>query len=241
MLEVHGAHLHRLGFSMWDWTEGDGRGRSRDRSPQGVAGALYEEGAFIFVGKRAPFESFDPARVLGDFDVLLPIYEHVEFDDDSAAPVLYPPRGFDFRPDADVFRTGAGVITVQRSAGTSRVVLSHRELQLALKRELLREGAEVGTEHRDGKGGHIDLLALRAGEIEFYEIKTDTPARLAIRAAIGQLLEYAYWPEPVRPSRLVVAGPAPLDPAAARYLQTIEAETGLSVGYRRVTPAIRRG
>ena len=31
------------------------------------------------MGKRAPFESFDATRVLRDFDVLLPIYEHVEF------------------------------------------------------------------------------------------------------------------------------------------------------------------
>lgn len=236
VLEVHGGHLHRLGFSMWDWTDGDGRGRSRDRPPQAVADTLYEEGSFVFVGKRAPCESFDPARVLSDFDVLLPIYEHVEFEAGSPAPVLYSPRGFHFRPDADVAPRGApDVTTVHRAAGTSSVSLAHRALQRALKRELLKEGAEVGTEQRDGKGGYIDLVANRAGAIEFYEIKTDTSPRLAIRNAIGQLLEYANWPEPVRPSRLVVAGPSPLDSPTAHYLQTITAETHLPVGYRQVT------
>ena len=238
-LETHGDHLRRRGFDMWDWTNGDDEdGRSRNRPPQGVPEALYEPGSFIFVGKRAPFESFDPASVLGDFDVLLPVYKYVEFEPDSTPPVLYPPRGFDFTPDPDAVPTSRPSATIaRRTAGVSHVSLSHRALQDALKSELRREGAAVGTEHPDGKGGYIDLVARRESALEFYEIKTAATPRLAIRNAIGQLLEYAYWPHPVRPARLVVVGGTPLDAEGEDYLRTLQAETDLSIAYRCVTPA----
>ena len=58
--------------------------------------------------------------------------------------------------------------------------------------------------------------------------------RLALRHAIGQLLEYTYWPAPARPKRLVVVTDRPLDAQAAAYLCTLEAETGLAIGYRQV-------
>lgn len=115
--------------------------------------------------------------------------------------------------------------------------LTHCALQDTLKYELQREGAEVGTEHPDGKGGYIDLVACRDGALEFYEIKTDISPRLALRNTVGQLLEYAYWPKPVKPARLVVVEALPLDDETAGYLSNLTAETGLNVSYRQVTRA----
>lgn len=238
-LEIHGDHLYRLDFEMWDWTDSDnGPSRSRNRPPQRVPDALYNPGSFTFVGKRGPFKSFDPARILKDFDVLLPIYKYVEFESESARPAHYQPRGFVFTPDPNT-TAGARLIetTAHRTAGDSTVFLSHRALQDKLKHDLQRDGAEVGTEHPDGKGGYIDLVARQRDAIEFYEIKTDTSPRLALRNGIGQLLEYAYWPDPVKPARLVVVGTSPLDAEADEYLCNLRAETGLSIRYRQVTPA----
>ncbi len=238
-LEIHGDYLYRLGFEMWDWTDSDvGDSRSRNRPPQRVPDALYNSGSFTFVGKRALFESFDPARVLKDFDVLLPIYKYVESEPESSPPPHYQPRGFVFTPDPNT-TAGARLIetTAHRTVGDSTFFLSHRALQDKLKHELQRDGAEVGTDHPDGKGRYIDLVARQDGAIEFYEIKTDTSPRLALRNAIGQLLEYAYWPDPVKPARLVVVGPSPLDAKAEEYLCNLRAETGLSISYRHVTSA----
>lgn len=238
LLETHGDHLLRLGFEMWDWTSGaERRGRSRNRAPQRVADDLYQPGAFVFVGKQAPFETFDPDRVLGDFDILLPVYEFVEFETEEAAPALYTQRGFVFEPDGPATGRRAQAATVTRRAGVSEVSRRHEVLQGALKRELESEGAVVGTENRDGRGGYIDLVALRDGQYEFYEIKTDMTARLAIRHAIGQLLEYAYWPAPAVPHRIVVVAEPPLDAEASDYLRALEVETGLSIGYRQVSGA----
>ena len=237
MLETHGAHLRRLGLEMWDWTGGaEGRGRSRNRAPQGVTEDLYRPGTFVFVGKQGPFEAFDPRRVLRDFDILLPVYEFVEFEPDGTPPVLYRQRGFVFDPERPAAEDRARATTATRTAGVSEVSHRHEVLQKALKSELEREGAVVRIENRDGRGGYVDLVACREGEYEFYEIKTDATARLAIRHAIGQLLEYAYWPAPARPKRLVVVAEQPLDAETADYLRTLEAETGLAIGYRRVSP-----
>ena len=238
MLEVHGGYLHRLGLEMWDWTGGaEGRGRSRNRMPQRVADYLYRPGAFVFVGRQAPIAAFDPVRVLRDFDTLLPVYEFVEFEPDGTPPSLYSERGFVFKPEQAAAEDWARATTVTRTAGVSQVPLRHRVLQDALKTELESEGAVVSIENPDGRGGYIDLVACRDGEYEFYEIKIDSSARLAIRHAIGQLLEYAYWPVAARPKRVVVVAEPPLDPEAADYLRTLETETGLAVGYRQVNRA----
>ena len=237
VLETHGAYLQRLGFDMWDWTDGaEGRQRSRNRAPQRIAEYLYRSGAFTFIGRQAPFETFDPDLVLRDFDILLPVYEFVEFEPDGAPPALYAQREFVFEPNR-LAKENRGYTTIAtRTPGVSEVSLRHGMLQNALKSELEREGAAVAIENRDGRGGYIDLVAFRGSEYEFYEVKTDSTARLAIRHAIGQLLEYAYWPMPVRPKHLVVAAEPPLDAEAANYLRILKAETGLAIGYRQVTP-----
>lgn len=235
MLEVHGDHLHRLGFEMWDWPGAEGRGRSSNRVPQRVPDYLYHPGAFVFVGKHAPIEEFNPERVLQDFDILLPVYEFVEFEPDGTPPALNAQRGFVFEPERAA-ADWARATTVTRTAGVSQVSLRHRVLQDALKSELENEGAVVSIENPDGRGGYIDLVACRDGEYDFYEIKTDASARLAIRHAIGQLLEYAYWPVAARPNRVVVVSERPLDLEADDYLHTLKAETGLAIGYRQVNP-----
>ena len=172
--------------------------------------------------------------MLRDFDLLLPVYEFVEFEPDGASPMLYRQRGFAFDPERPAGEERARAKTATTTAGVSEVSDRHEVLQRALKSELEREGAVVRIENRDGRGGYIDLVARRNGEYEFYEIKTDATARLAIRHAIGQLLEYAYWPAPARPKRLVVASEQPLDAEAAEYLRTLEVETGLVIEYRPV-------
>ena len=104
-------------------------------------------------------------------------------------------------------------------------------MQLELRRQLIAAGAEVGTEHPDGSGRFIDLVARHHVEVEFYEINSGIGPRLCIREALGQLLEYAYWGDIVRPARLFVVGDQPIDCEAAAYLQTLRHEFQLPLFY----------
>ena len=235
-LEIHGAYLHKLGFAMWDWTEHTPfRGRSSDRPPGPITPDLYQPGVFVIVGKHAPLDAFNPERVLADFDILLPIYDYVESGADARQPALSQPGAFVFTPDEQPEAHGPPPVTVYtRTPGETLVSYTHRRMQHALKQELLDEGAEVGTEHPDGNGRYVDLVARRDQEIDFCEIKSGLTPRLCIREALGQLLEYAYWGNPVRPTRLIVVGDRPIDSEARAYLRVLKQEFRIPIGYRHV-------
>ena len=173
-LEIHGSYLSKRGFTMWHWAEHTPfRGRSSDRPPGPVADDLYQRGTFVIVGKHAPFDTFDAGRVLQDFDTLLPIYEYVEAGPD-VGPLALSERGpFVFTRDQEVDASQPPPITWRtRKPDETEVAYAHRRMQNVLKQQLIAEGAEIGTEHPDGNGRYIDLVACRDGTLEFYEIKS---------------------------------------------------------------------
>lgn len=81
----------------------------------------------------------------------------------------------------------------------------------------------------------IDLVARYGDELWFYEVKTSASVRSCIREAIGQLLEYSLWPGATRPHRLVVVGEPDLDPAAARYIATLNETLSIPITYRQMS------
>ena len=237
-LDNHVDYLEKHGFTIkWDWTS------EQKHTPQPIPDYLYTSGTFVFLGKHAPINknAFDEDfidAILKDFDALLPVYEFVECDresDNAAVPVLNKQRGFVFKPDDPLQHDARPTrTTATRNAGETGVSLRHRELQDALKRHLHDLGVETHSDAPDGKGRYIDLVARRDSKLEFYEIKTDSNARLCVRHAIGQLLEYSYWPEPNKPNKLVVVGEHQLDPDTAKYLETLRTETRLPISYLQV-------
>ena len=60
----------------------------------------------------------------------------------------------------------------------------------------------MGEEIFNGVGGSIDIVLKRPDGFWFYEIKTAKTARACIREALGQLLEYSYWPKTQKAKRL---------------------------------------
>jgi hypothetical protein len=90
----------------------------------------------------------------------------------------------------------------------------------------------VGTEQDTGSGTSIDLVIDDAGEFTFFEIKTGTSVRASIRQAIPQLLEYAYWPNKERATRLVVVSHLPTTKAAEKYLKYLRDKFGLPIYYQ---------
>lgn len=93
----------------------------------------------------------------------------------------------------------------------------------------------VATEHPTGTGGRADALVQRPdGARELYEIKPASSAREAVRQALGQLLEYAYRRNGLKPVALHVVSDAPMDEVTQEYLQSLESRFGLKLGYMQI-------
>lgn len=84
---------------------------------------------------------------------------------------------------------------------------------------------------------HVDIVVEHPDLYAFIEVKSDPEARLALRNAIGQLLEYAWYEQLAgqRRPELIVAAPAPLTPAARSYLARLREKEGLKIHYVQIT------
>jgi hypothetical protein len=89
-------------------------------------------------------------------------------------------------------------------------------------------GFEDGGQRIDLKFRHPET-----GNFIFFEIKTyENDVRTCIRAALGQLLEYAYYnatPDPE--TQLVIVSQNSLDDISQKYLEHLHDQMGMPVGY----------
>lgn len=93
---------------------------------------------------------------------------------------------------------------------------------------------EALKEHHDDvayEENFVDLIGRDPDGQTYYELKTDPTARMCIRNAIGQLLDYSYYKESGRASRLVIVGEAPSTAEDKAYLELLRNEFALPVRY----------
>lgn len=98
----------------------------------------------------------------------------------------------------------------------------------------------VGTELPNGTGTKVDVIVRQPNEYWFYEIKTSSTARACIREALGQLLEYAFWPGAQTATRLIVAGEAPLDENGEAYLERLRTQFKLPINYEQIKDVVAK-
>lgn len=215
---------------MWHYDED---GRSEDRPPGAIPSALVTEGVFVFMGNRQPPKKIDYESVLDDFDRLLPLYRYVE-SRGATAPVPLPKTGFSFKAGAS------------KKVKTAKATLPEKELDLDLRHNLLQEALyqrlvtkygkdNVRTEQPSGVGTLIDIVVKMNDEYWFYEIKTALTARACLREAIGQLLEYSFWPGAQEPARFIVVGESTLDKDGQEYLSRLRKRLSLPIEYAAIT------
>ena len=133
----------------------------------------------------------------------------------------------------DQLRDGAGMVPF-RPGHTSRPATGEAESQarrrtIEYRQNVIQDrlvlalcdkygGQAVATEHPTGTGGRADaLVQLADGSRELYEIKPAASAR-----------------EAVRPAAFHVVSDAPMDDVTEEYLQTLEIQFGLKLGYLQV-------
>jgi len=128
----------------------------------------------------------------------------------------------------------AGVKRSYNGKGTVQCSQLHRKIQNSLVKYLNGEhpGKLVELEVSYGRGTYIDLVVvLSKTNKHFYEVKTYPSARISIREAVGQLLEYSYYPKKVRAKKLVVVSQAPVTKADRQYILMLNKKFDIPISY----------
>jgi hypothetical protein len=226
---LHIYHEDFAGFEMWNWSDGS---RSDNYPVAPIPDSQVKDQTFIFIGRLQPVKAIHVGMILEDFDRLLPLYEFVEGT--NTFPARAPEsqrRGFVWSPGNKARVTGT---TFERLAQTIEKSLRHNQIQPALFEHLKSiYGDSVSGEQPTADGTYIDAAVRQDGKYTYYEIKTGLSAQSCIREALGQLLEYSYWPGAQLATRLVIVGEPPLDKYARAYLETLRKHFSLPVEYQR--------
>jgi hypothetical protein len=196
--------------------------RSRNYTPAPIQDELVTEEVFIFLGKLQRIERINYEVILDDFDRLLELYKFTEGGGESQTASL--------SIDVDVSRPGSdktALSTIARAARKQWKVTFHhnRKLRKALYRQLVSKfpNREVFEELPTLGGKSVDVVVKQRDGYWFYEIKTADSARACLREALGQLIEYAFWPSGTRVvSRLIVVGEAVMDSDCEKYLHLLQ-------------------
>jgi hypothetical protein len=216
-------------FRMWHHTA-QGRHAEHDVTP--IPNEIIKPGAFIMLGRWVKDTEVDIEEILLDFDRLLPLYAYVESDYSLMATTME--TSFSAGCPSFVLAT-----TMSTPARTVDVALRHKALQRILYDCLCAESGpeNVRIEHKLELGISVDAAVRTAAGLSFYELKIAPSVQACVRAALGQLLEYAYWPSTERAIELIVVGECRPDEAAVRYLELLRERFSLPLWYRRISPA----
>lgn len=175
---------------------------------------------------------------------LFPEEELMEVDEHVAGEIGFFITGgegegdfvFDFKPGHTQRRTGA--ILVKRSELVGKAGLRHNYIQNKLYDDLVeRFGKDcVGTEQNASGGKFIDLVVKNGDLFWLYEIKTASTARLCIRQALPQLLEYAYWKNTnAAVDKLIIIAEALPTEDSEEFLKKMREDHNIPIHYEKFT------
>ena len=119
--------------------------------------------------------------------------------------------------------------------------LVHQRISQMLYEHLTSEFGQgaIAREYATPVGTYIDMVKHLTGNSTYYEIKTYQDIRQCVREAVGQLLEYAYWPGNRPAQELVIVTPHPVTPAVADYMVRLRATLNVSIWYQQFEVSTR--
>lgn len=218
---------------MWFWRDDE-----RVEFPLGpIAAELAAKGVFVFLGHRRPVSRIKNAHdvVLDDMDRFLPLYEYIESRCQTKPFSNKVKEGFAFRSGkrAHLYKTKATY-----AERTLDVNLRHTFLLDVLERQLKERYGLTDVVFRENPSGlgqnSIDLVVHQPSGCWFYDIKTYLEPRLCVREALGQLLEYAFWPGCKEACRLIVVGESAPDSDVREYCRRLKKRFSLPIEYQQI-------
>lgn len=128
-------------------------------------------------------------------------------------------------PD-DILDTTTTTYTVD--AKLVEMEFKHKEMQNALKPILLAEGYDKVYLEKDC----VDVKAFtKYGQKHFFELKVYS-AKESIREALGQILEYAHYPQNTKAKKLFIVSPEPPTEDDRNYMEFLRETYKLPVWFR---------
>jgi hypothetical protein len=104
----------------------------------------------------------------------------------------------------------------------------HIRLQNKLYKSLIHQ---YGQSNVNYEIDFVDISVIDDGLTTFYEIKIENTAKRCIRNSIGQVLEYAHYPNVSKANKFVVVGDIPPSNEDAIYLTTIRNKYNIPISY----------
>ncbi len=192
---------------------------------------LFRKGYFIFFGKTMPLYKIDFDKILTTFDELLDMYIYVEGNGELTEPNTTTDNLFNFEPG---FSPSVGTSSRTITVGKRDVELRHSLIQDKIYHLFVKKYGKqnVRKELDTGVGTSIDLVIKTSSGLDFYEIKTHSSLRYCIREALGQLIEYGYWPKKRNPNKLIIISEAKIKNEAIEFLNTLRNEMNLNIYYQ---------
>lgn len=193
---------------------------------------LIQEGNFIFIGKKIkkPIKKLnddDYDEILKTFDRLLDLYCYVESD----TPTIKILKKVEpsFVPGHKPGMESTKAQYVQREIDVNllhSIMLNKSVSQLA---KVYGEN-NVSTHHVGGF--KVDLTVKENDSLTFYEFKTADSIQSCIREALGQLLEYAYYPNQNRASKLIIVSQNKINKESQEYLKKLREDFNIPIYYK---------
>jgi hypothetical protein len=181
---------------------------------------------------------FDPYKTIEDFDKKVGTYHYVFVKDKTINNTTIPNevlqnRNFIFKPG--ISDKSEKDRNFKRKKISRQIKPIHDKLQNALYEILVcKYGKDnVGVETNTGNSNRIDVCLKTEKEFTLYEVKSYPSVMTSIRVAIGQLMEYAYYPNPISNLKeLIIVSHLPIEKEDKEYLKIIRYTTKIKVYYQ---------
>ena len=184
-------------------------------------------------------ELFSIFKMVESFKTEIGTYHYQFIRDKAKTTSLIPPkskrRNFIFTSGTFGKSLTNRVSNREKKAVQSEPV--HDRIQKVMYEHLVNKYGEenVGIETDTGLSTRIDVSVNSKKGIILYEVKSYASVMISIRIALGQLLEYAYYPNPIENLRaLVIVSHIPIDDESKEYLDFIRNTTSLKIFYQSV-------
>jgi hypothetical protein len=178
-------------------------------------------------------EFFDPRpAVAGDHKITRTHRYHPLDWDDEFPPTsgklqpIKPPM----TPDDDDDPTRSEAQRTRSATDGVAYDLRHTQLQNRLYRALCAKYGPSAVRYEEG---FVDLVLKRDDQIAFIEVKMELTVKRCLRLALGQLLEYAHYPNVTDADRLLVVGDVFPTSDDISYLNYLRGRYKLPVYYAR--------